>query len=112
MATVGYGERVTRTISVTPGTQYTVTIGAGGKGGEGITAHNSNYIYGTAGEASSALGVTARGGVYNGSSNTNYSNGGSPAGKSSRSQGSTGGDGVDGFCILSYKVDKDKYSKK
>lgn len=112
MATVGYGERVTRTISVTPGTQYTVTIGAGGKGGEGITAHNSNYIYGTAGEASSALGVTARGGVYNGSSNTNYSNGGSPAGKSSGSQGSTGGDGVDGFCILSYKVDKDKYSKK
>lgn len=112
MATVGYGERVTRTISVTPGTQYTVTIGAGGKGSEGITAHNSNYIYGTAGEASSALGVTARGGVYNGSSNTNYSNGGSPAGKSSGSQGSTGGDGVDGFCILSYKVDKDKYSKK
>lgn len=112
MATVSYGERVTRTISVTPGTQYTVTIGAGGKGGEGITAHNSNYIYGTAGEASSALGVTARGGVYNGSSNTNYSNGGSPAGKSSGSQGSTGGDGVDGFCILSYKVDKDKYSKK
>lgn len=112
MATVGYGERVTRTISVTPGTQYTVTIGAGGKGGEGITAHNSNYIYGTAGEASSALGVTARGGVYNGSSNTNYSNGGSPAGKSSGSQGSTGGNGVDGFCILSYKVDKDKYSKK
>lgn len=112
MATVGYGERVTRTISVTPGTQYTVTIGAGGKGGEGITAHNSNYIYGTAGEASSALGVTARGGVYNGSSNTNYSNGGSPAGKSSGSQGSTGGDGVDGFCILSYKVDKDKYSQK
>lgn len=112
MATVGYGERVTRTISVTPGTQYTVTIGAGGKGGEGITAHNSNYIYGTAGEASSALGVTARGGVYNGSSNTNYSNGGSPAGKSSGSLGSTGGDGVDGFCILSYKVDKDKYSQK
>lgn len=112
MATVGYGERVTRTISVTPGTQYTVTIGAGGEGGEGITAHNSNYIYGTAGEASSALGVTARGGVYNGRSNTNYSNGGSPAGKSSGSQGSTGGDGVDGFCILSYKVDKDKYSKK
>ena len=112
MATVGYGERVTRTISVTPGTQYTVTIGAGGKGGEGITAHNSNYIYGTAGEASSALGVTARGGVYNGSSNTNYSNGGPPAGKSSGSQGSTGGDGVDGFCILSYKVDKDKYSQK
>jgi hypothetical protein len=112
MATVGYGERVTRTISVTPGTQYTVTIGAGGKGGEGITAHNSNYIYGTAGEASSALGVTARGGVYNGSSNTNYSNGGSPAGKSSGSQGSTRGNGVDGFCILSYKVDKDKYSQK
>lgn len=112
MVTVGYGERVTRTISVTPGTQYTVTIGDGGKGGEGITAHNSNYIYGTAGEASSALGVTARGGVYNGSSNTNYSNGGSPAGKSSGSQGSTGGDGVDGFCILSYKVDKDKYSQK
>lgn len=112
MAIVGYGERVTKIISVTPGTQYTVTIGAGGKGGEGVTAYDSDHVYGTAGEASSALGVTARGGVYNGSSNTNYSNGGSPAGKSSGSQGSTGGDGVDGFCILSYKVDKDKYSKK
>lgn len=109
---IGYGERVTKIISVKPGTQYTVTIGAGGKGGKGVTAYNSAYVYGTAGEASSALGVTARGGVYNGSNNTNYSNGGSPVGKSSGSQGSTGGNGVDGFCILSYKVDKDKYSKK
>ena len=110
--TIGYGERVTKIISVTPGTQYTVTIGDGGKGGEGVTAYNSAYVYGTAGEASSALGVTARGGVYNGSNNTNYSNGGSPVGKSSSTQGSTGGNGVDGFCILSYKVNKDKYSKK
>lgn len=109
---IGYGERVTRVISVKPGTQYTVTIGAGGKGGKGVTTYDSDYVYGTAGEASSALGVTARGGVYNGSNNTNYSNGGSPVGKSSGSQGSTGGNGVDGFCILSYKVDKDKYSKK
>lgn len=109
---IGYGERVTRVISVKPGTQYTVTIGAGGKGGKGVTTYDSDYVYGTAGEASSALGVTARGGVYNGSNNTNYSNGGSPVGKSSGSQGSTGGNGVDGFCILSYKVDKDKYSQK
>lgn len=109
---IGYGERVTRVISVKPGTQYTVTIGAGGEGGKGVTTYDSDYVYGTAGEASSALGVTARGGVYNGSNNTNYSNGGSPVGKSSGSQGSTGGNGVDGFCILSYKVDKDKYSKK
>lgn len=109
---IGYGERVTRTISVTPGTQYTITIGAGGKGGEGVTTSDSDYVYGTAGEASSALGVTARGGVYSGSSSTNYSSGGSPVGNSSKVQGSTGGNGVDGFCILSYKVDKDKYSKK
>lgn len=109
---IGYGERVTRVISVKPGTQYTVTIGAGGKGGKGVTTYDSDYVYGTAGEASSALGVTARGGVYNGSNNTNYSNGGSPVGKSSGSQGSTGGNGVDGFCILSYKVDKDTHSQK
>lgn len=109
---IGYGERVTRVISVTPGTQYTVTIGAGGKGGEGVTAYNSDYVYGTAGENSSVLGVTARGGRYNESSSTNYSNGGSPVGTSSNTQGSTGGNGVDGFCILSYKVDKDTYSKK
>lgn len=109
---IGYGERVTRTISVTPGTQYTITIGAGGKGGEGVTTGDSDYVYGTAGEASSALGVTARGGRYNDSSSTNYSSGGSPVGNSSNVQGSTGGNGVDGFCILSYKVDKDKYSKK
>lgn len=109
---IGYGERVTRVISVKPGTQYTVTIGAGGKGGKGVTTYDSDYVYGTAGEASSALGVTARGGVYNGSNNTNYSNGGSPVSKSSGSQGSTGGNGVDGFCILSYKVDKDTHSQK
>ncbi len=109
---IGYGERVTRVISVKPGTQYTVTIGAGGKGSKGVTTYDSDYVYGTAGEASSALGVTARGGVYNGSNNTNYSNGGSPVGKSSGSQGSTGGNGVDGFCILSYKVDKDTHSQK
>lgn len=109
---IGYGERVTRVISVIPGTQYTVTIGAGGKGGEGVTAYNSDYVYGTTGEASSALGVTARGGKYTGSSSTNYSNGGSPVGSSSNAQGNTGGNGVDGFCILSYKVDKDTYSKK
>lgn len=110
--TIGYGERVTRVISVTPGTQYTVTIGAGGKGGKGVTAYDSDYVYGTAGEASSALGVTARGGIYNASNKSDYADSGSPVGKSSSTQGSTGGNGVDGFCILSYKVDKDKYSKK
>lgn len=109
---IGYGERITRVISVIPGTQYTVTIGAGGKGGEGVTAYNSDYVYGTAGETSSALGVTARGGKYTASSSTNYSNGGSPVGTSKNTQGSTGGNGVDGFCIISYKVDKDTYSKK
>lgn len=110
--TIGYGERVTRVISVTPGTQYTVTIGAGGKGGKGVTAYDSDYVYGTAGKASSALGVTARGGIYNASNTSNYADSGSPVGKSSSTQGSTGGNGVDGFCILSYKVDKDKYSQK
>lgn len=110
--TIGYGERVTKIISVTPGTQYTVTIGAGGKGGKGVTTYDSDYVYGTAGKTSSALGVTARGGVYTGNSSTNYSNSGSPVGKSSSTQGSTGGNGVDGFCILSYKVDRDTYSKK
>ena len=110
--TIGYGERVTRTISVTPGTQYTITIGAGGKGGKGVTTSDSDYVYGTTGEASSALGVYARGGMYTGNSSTNYSNSGSPVGKSNSTQGSTGGNGVDGFCILSYKVDKDTYSKK
>lgn len=109
---IGYGERVTRVISVTPGTQYTVTIGAGGKGGKGVTTYDSDYVYGTAGEASSALGVTARGGIYNASNKSDYADSGSPVGKSSSTQGSTGGNGVDGFCILSYKVDKDKYSQK
>lgn len=110
--TIGYGERVTRVISVIPGTHYTITIGAGGKGGKGVTANNSNYVYGTTGEDSSALGVTARGGIYNASNTSNYADSGSPVGKSSSTQGSTGGNGVDGFCILSYKVDKDKYSQK
>lgn len=110
--TIGYGERVTRVISVIPGTQYTITIGAGGKGGKGVTANNSNYVYGTTGEDSSALGVTARGGIYNASNTSNYADSGSPVGKSNSTQGSTGGNGVDGFCILSYKVDKDTYSKK
>lgn len=110
--TIGYGERVTRVISVKPGTQYTVTIGAGGKGGKGVTTYDSDYVYGTTGEASSALGVTARGGIYNASNTSNYADSGSPVGKSNSTQGSTGGNGVDGFCILSYKVDKDTYSKK
>lgn len=110
---LGYGERVTRTISVTPGTQYTIKIGAGGKGGKGVTTSDSDYVFGTAGEASSALGVTARGGVYNGSSNSNYANSGSPVGKSSNAQGSTGGNGVDGYCIISCKVeDAENYIKK
>lgn len=110
--TIGYGERVTRVISVKPGTQYTVTIGAGGKGGEGVIANNSKYVYGTTGEDSSALGVTARGGIYNASNTSNYADSGSPVGSSSNAYGSTGGNGVDGFCILSYKVDRDTYSKK
>ena len=42
---IGYGERVTRVISVKPGTQYTVTIGAGGKGGKGVTTYDSDYVY-------------------------------------------------------------------
>ena len=110
---IGYGERVTRVISVIPGTQYTVTIGVGGKGGEGVIANNSNYVYGTTGEDSSALGVTARGGIYNASNTSNYADSGSPVGSSSNSYGSSkGGNGVDGFCILSYKVDRDTYSKK
>lgn len=109
---IGYGERVTRVISVIPGTQYTVTIGVGGKGGEGVIANNSKYVYGTAGEDSSALGVTARGGIYNASNTSNYADSGSPVGSSSNANGSTGGNGVDGFCILSYKVDRDTYSKK
>lgn len=110
--TIGYGERVTRVISVKPGTQYTVTIGAGGKGDEGVIANNSKYVYGTTGEDSSALGVTARGGIYNASNTSNYADSGSPVGSSSNAYGSTGGNGVDGFCILSYKVDRDTYSKK
>lgn len=109
---IGYGERVTRVISVIPGTQYTVTIGVGGKGGEGVIANNSKYVYGTTGEDSSALGVTARGGIYNASNTSNYADSGSPVGSSSNAYGSTGGNGVDGFCILSYKVDRDTYSKK
>lgn len=109
---IGYGERVTRVISVIPGTQYTVTIGVGGKGGEGVIANNSNYVYGTTGEDSSALGVTARGGIYNASNTSNYADSGSPVGSSSNAYGSTGGNGADGFCILSYKVDRDTYSKK
>lgn len=109
---IGYGERVTRVISVIPGTQYTVTIGAGGEGGKGVISNSSNYVYGTAGEDSSALGVTARGGIYNTSNTSNYADSGSPVGSSSTVHGSTGGNGVDGFCILSYKVDRDTYSKK
>lgn len=109
---IGYGERITRVISVIPGTQYTVTIGVGGKGGEGVIANNSKYVYGTAGEDSSALGVIARGGIYNASNTSNYADSGSPVGSSSNAYGSTGGNGVDGFCILSYKIDRDTYSKK
>lgn len=110
--TVGYGERIIKTVSVTPNTQYTITIGVGGKGGEGVTTSNSNYVYGTAGEASYAFDITANGGVYNGSSNSNYANSGSPVGRSNSTRGGTGGNGIDGYCVITCRVDKEKYAKK
>lgn len=118
---VGYGERIIKAISVTPNTRYTITIGRGGKGGEGVKTSNANIVYGTAGENSyfkktqegvTTIEISCKGGVYNGSSNSNYSSSGSPVGNSSNAQGSTGGKGVDGYCILSYKVDKESYAKK
>lgn len=119
---IGYGERITKTISVTPNAKYTITIGKGGKGGKGVTTNNIDVVYGTAGENSyfgkfTQEGVTpseisCKGGVYNGSSNSNYTNSGSPVGNSSNTEGSTGGKGVDGYCIISYKVNRESYAKK
>lgn len=64
----GTGELVTKTVSVTPGSSYTVTVGAGGTNGANINPGSSLHSTarapsGTAGGASSVGSlVTARGG--------------------------------------------------
>ena len=60
----GGGSAVENTalVKVTPGTEYTITIGAGGAGGAGSASSNPG-VAGGAGGSSSALGITGTGGT-------------------------------------------------
>lgn len=72
----GSGERIIKTLTLTKGTSYTITVGSGGSGGayaysagnyEGTTASS-----GTDGENSTACGLTGRGGGAGGAGSRMY----------------------------------------
>lgn len=112
----GNGELLKQTIKVTA-TNYSVVVGAGGIGGKGIMGENVAQN-GSDGKASSAFGISARGGGggicakfgTNGSTGTSYGSGGA-GGKGSSSAsgllgpGGTGGTGSNGWVIIEYGGD-------
>ena len=86
----GAGGLLTSTASLTPGTVYSIVIGAGGAGG--------TAVQGTSGQNSTALSLTAIGGGGGGAYavSSNGVSGGSGGGGGYNAAGSTGGSGTNG----------------
>lgn len=93
----GSGERIIKTLTLTKGTSYTITVGGGGSGG--AYAHSAdNYedttaTSGTKGADSTACGLTGRGGGAGGAASRRYGNDGyySNAGTQGITYGEGGG---------------------
>lgn len=97
----GNGERIVKTITLSKETNYTITVGGGGRGG--ATAYNAGSYKstiagsGTGGEDSTACGLTARGGGGGGGgarmygSDGYYSKVGSQGATYGDTSGATGG---------------------
>lgn len=115
----GNGELLEQTINVTA-TNYSAVVGsggAGGRGGKGNMEQNAAWN-GSDGNASSAFGISARGGgggicakfEINGSTGTGYGSGGAGGEGGSRANGllgtgGTGGTGSNGWVIIEYGGD-------
>lgn len=88
----GNGERIIKTLTLTKGTSYTITVGSGGSGGAyAYSVGNTTATSGTKGTNSTACGLTGRGGGAGGAASRMYGEDGyySNAG----TQGITYGDG-------------------
>ncbi len=74
----GYaGEEYSDTVSVTPGEEITVVVGAGG---DGVRPNNDHFVYGKAGGDSSFGTITASGGARGGPSGYHGDYGAGPSG--------------------------------
>ena len=119
----GTGEHLSFTANVEAGQKYELVVGASGAGGNG-TADNPNkpirFGYaigtaGTAGNASTAFGYTARGGggggggqvvgrvITTGAKGTSYSGGGSGGVKGTDAASINGKSGGDGYCYIRFR---------
>ena len=91
----GQGAKVTGMVNITQGTEYTITVGAGGKGQR--IADNGGSAYGGNGGDSTAFGNTAGGGKGSGA-HTGYYDGGSDwggeGGTATATSGCTGSNGA------------------
>lgn len=115
----GVGELIKFTTNVVAGKKYTLSVGAGGVGGNGATsnkyfAKNTSQAGGNGGE-SVAFGKTARGGQgggsavqngnegHSGSNGTGYIGGGSGGTKGTDRANPNGKSGGDGFCNIRFR---------
>lgn len=88
------GQTVEQSVTVTPGTAYTITVGSGGNGGVPSNTGLASWIdqgVGSNGGSSSAFGLTAQGGAGNGGGAGASGNGAGAAG--------TNGAGGGGGCL-------------
>lgn len=93
----GSGERIIKTLTLTKGTSYTITVGSGGAGGSGKDSYGTASSGGDGGN-SAACGLTGRGGTGGG--------GGSRESNTKGAQGATygaGGGGIGGVAGTKYK---------
>lgn len=91
------GQTVEQSVTITPGTAYTIMVGSGGNGGAPSTTGLASWIeqgVGSNGGSSSAFGVSASGGISNGGGAGANGNGAGSAG----SNGAGGGGG----CIQTF----------
>lgn len=91
------GQTVEQSVTVTPGTAYTISIGSGGNGGVPSNTGLASWIeqgVGSNGGSSSAFGLTAQGGAGNGGGAGASGNGAGAAG--------TNGAGGGGGCLQSF----------
>ena len=93
----GNGERIMKTLTLTKGTSYTITVGSGGSGGAYAYSagnyENTTATSGTKGTDSTACGLTGRGGGAGGAASRMYGEDGyySNAGTQGITYGDSGG---------------------
>lgn len=92
------GQTVEQSVTVTPGTAYTISIGSGGNGGVPSNTGLASWIdqgVGTNGGSSSAFGLTAQGGAGNGG-------GAGASGNGAGANGDGNGSGGGGGCLQTF----------